>query len=165
MDELVLPALGDWQREAEAGVWPLDDRAAARPARAQRACWNLFLPGLREDEPGTRLDQPRLRAAGRDHGPRALGGGSLQLQRARQRQHGAAAAVRHARRSASTGSMPLLDGEIRSCFAMTEPDVASSDPTNICDPRPRGTATHYVINGRKWFITGAAASALPDAAS
>ena len=39
---------------------------------------------------------------------------------------------------------------------MTEPDVASSDATNIAHPDPSATATHYVINGRKWFITGAA---------
>ena len=66
---------------------------------------------------------------------------------------------------------PLLDGDIRSCFSMTEPDVAGSDPTLI-QTRAVKDGDHWVINGHKWFTSGAVGASVaivmavsdPDAA-
>jgi acyl-CoA dehydrogenase len=66
---------------------------------------------------------------------------------------------------------PLLDGEIRSCFSMTEPEVAGSDPTTL-QTRAVKDGDHWVINGHKWFTSGAVGASIaivmvvsdPDAA-
>ena len=161
MDSHVLPAEKVFHDQLEA----LDDRFdwTAAPVldelRAQaraRGLWNLFLPGDTEHGAGlTNLQYaPLAEISGRSG-------------------HLAPAAINCA--APDTGNMevlhlfgtpeqkerwllPLLEGRIRSAFAMTEPDVASSDATNIATSIVRD-GDDYVINGRKWWITGAMAPA------
>jgi len=150
----VLPANDAWHRLAEAGSYPL---AVVEPLKAKaRAAglWNMFLPGLKPEEPGTRLSNldyaplaeimGRLMWASEVFNCNAPDTGNMELL------HLAATPAQYER-----WLKPLLEGEIRSCFAMTEPDVASSDATNI-RTSIRRDGDEYVINGRKWFITGAA---------
>ncbi|MFD8479922.1 acyl-CoA dehydrogenase family protein [Kitasatospora sp. NPDC059673] len=154
MDEFVYPAepvlagqLEDPKREPWAIPPVIGELRAAAKARG---LWNLFLPG----ELGAGLTNLQ-------YAPLAeLTGRSVLL---------APAAVNCA--APDTGNMellaqfgsaeqrerwlrPLLDGEIRSAFAMTEPDVASSDATNITT-RIERDGEEYVVTGRKWYITGA----------
>jgi acyl-CoA dehydrogenase len=155
MDSLVYPAEPVFREQLAA----LDNRWAWTRApvlgelRAQarsRGLWNLFLPG----EQGAGLTNLQ-------YAPLAeITGRSLLL---------APAALNCS--APDTGNMevlatfgtpeqqkrwlwPLLDGEIRSSFAMTEPEVASSDATNIAT-RIERDGDEYVINGHKWWITGA----------
>lgn len=150
----LLPHNAAWHAAALAGEYPppfLEDlKALAR----EEGLWNLFLPGLQGDEPGTRLSNL-------DYAPLAESMGRLPW----------AAEVFNCS-APDTGNMellhrfatplqrnewlePLLDGCIRSAFAMTEPDVASSDPTNL-QTTVRRDGDSLVVSGRKWFITGAA---------
>ena len=155
MDEKVYPAEPVFAEQLEA----LQDRWAwtevpvlqeLKDEARSRGLWNLFLPG----EHGAGLTNLQ-------YAPLAeITGRSGQL---------APAALNCA--APDTGNMevlamfgteqqkkqwlePLLAGEIRSSFAMTEPDVASSDATNI-STRIERDGDSYVINGRKWWITGA----------
>jgi acyl-CoA dehydrogenase len=153
MDDHVVPANTRWRREVAEGLDPppvVDDLKALAK---DEGLWNLFLPALKPDEPGTRLSNleyaplaeimGRIRWASEVFNCSAPDTGNMELL------HMFASSTQHER-----WLKPLLAGEIRSCFAMTEPDVASSDATNIATTVTRDGGD-YVINGRKWFITGA----------
>ncbi len=152
--EHVAPREADYAALEHKGIYPppfLEELKAK--ARAQ-GLWNLFLPGLKPDEPGTQMSNL-------DYAPCAEIMGAIDW----------ASEVFNCS-APDTGNMellhlagtqeqkerwlkPLLDGRIRSSFAMTEPDVASSDATNIRTSIARD-GDHWAINGRKWFITNAA---------
>ena len=83
-----------------------------------------------------------------------FGAGGVQLLGARHRQHGDADALRQRRSSKKQWLEPLLPARSAARFAMTEPEVASSDATNI-ECRIERHGDDYVINGRKWWTSGA----------
>ena len=154
IDDYVTPNLDAWQCAVRSGqrhpALVEDLKALARDANL----WNLFLPGLRDDEPGQRLTNleyaPLAELMGRHpwvseiFNCSAPDTGNMEILHL---------FATDSQRDRWLG--PLLRGEIRSCFAMTEPDVASSDATNI-QTRIRNDGDGYVISGRKWFISGAA---------
>jgi acyl-CoA dehydrogenase len=155
MDSHVYPAEAIFREQhAQLGnKWAWDSAPVLAELRAEarkRGLWNLFLPG----EHGAGLTNlqyaPLAEITGRSLGlaPAALNcsapdTGNMELLA----QFGSA-------EQRQQWLQPLLEGEIRSCFAMTEPEVASSDATNIETSIARD-GDEYVINGRKWFITGA----------
>ena len=156
IDSHVLPHNQAWFEATERGEHPtklIDDLKAQAQAAG---LWNLFLPALAEGEPGTRLTNleyaplaeimGRLPWSSELFNCNAPDTGNMELM------HLFATPQQRER-----WLQPLLRGEIRSAFAMTEPDVASSDATNLEATIARNSdkAGGYVVNGRKWFITGA----------
>ncbi len=154
MQQYLLPYNAAWHRAVQDGVYPPPFVEDLKVLAREEGLWNLFLPTLRDDEPGTRLNHL-------DYAPLAESMGRLPW----------AAEVFNCS-APDTGNMellhrfaspaqrtqwlvPLLEGRIRSAFAMSEPDVASSDPTNL-QTTVRREGGQLVLNGRKWFITGAA---------
>ncbi|WP_372604030.1 acyl-CoA dehydrogenase family protein [Actibacterium sp.] len=154
MDDYVIPRHRRFVEEAHQGTYTVSFLNDLKALAREEGLWNLFLPHLKEGEPGTRLSTI-------EYAPLAEIMGQLPW----------ASEVFNCS-APDTGNMelihmfgtpeqkkrwlePLLNGDIRSCFAMTEPDVASSDATNVTTVIKRD-GDDYVINGRKWFITGAA---------
>ncbi|HEU4625721.1 MAG TPA: acyl-CoA dehydrogenase family protein [Steroidobacteraceae bacterium] len=154
MAEHIAPVEAQWRQHVDRAVYPLELLEPLKARARAEGLWNLFLPGLRADEPGTRLTNleyaplaeimGRVPWAAEVFNCSAPDTGNIELL------HTCATPEQ-----ADRWLRPLLAGEIRSCFAMTEPDVASSDATNIrASIRRQGNS--LVINGHKWFVTGAA---------
>ena len=153
MERYVLAANAEWLREEAQGRYPLEVVDACKALAKEEGLWNLFLPALKDNEPGTRLNNleyaplaeimGRIPWASEVFNCNAPDTGNIELL------HRFATPMQYER-----WLRPLLEGEIRSCFAMTEPDVASSDATNI-QTRIHIDGSDVVVNGRKWFTTGA----------
>lgn len=154
MDTHIVPRLPQARQETENGAYPLSFREELKAKAKAQGLWNLFLPGLHADEPGTPLSNldyapvaeimGRIEWASEVFNCNAPDTGNMELL------HMFATPEQSER-----WLKPLLNGEFRSAFAMTEPAVASSDATNI-QTSIRRQGNEYVINGRKWFITNLA---------
>ena len=153
-DQEVLPRHRDWldhvatNRETAPFMGELQRKARAA------GLWNLGLPELAADEPGTRLSNldyaPVAEIMGRLFwAPEVFNCQAPDVPNMIALQNCATPAQK------ARWLRPLLEAETRSAFGMTEPDVASSDATNIATTMVRD-GDDYVVNGRKWFITGAA---------
>jgi acyl-CoA dehydrogenase len=157
LDDYIYPIEEEYHREqAEVGTTgypPLMDKLKA--AARERGLWNLFLPHLAPDAPGTKLSNLDYAPISEQLGKTSFASEALNCS------------------APDTGNMeilnrygselvkqawlaPLLEGEIRSSFCMTEPDSASSDATNI-QMRIERQGGEYILNGRKWFSSGALA--------
>jgi len=150
MDEHVYPHERTFETQLAASRWAQPPILEELKARARAAgLWNLFLPHSPHGPGLTNLEYaPLCEIMGRSHvAPEVFNcsapdtGNMEVLDR-----YGSSEQQERWLR-------PLLAGEIRSAFAMTEPDVASSDATNIrCEIRRDGD--DYVVNGRKWWTSG-----------
>ncbi|HEY0844859.1 MAG TPA: acyl-CoA dehydrogenase family protein [Noviherbaspirillum sp.] len=154
MDNYVVPNLPLWRKEVGDGLQHPQCLEDLKELAKSEGLWNLFLPTLASDQPGRRLTNleyaPLAEIMGRVHWASeafncsAPDAGNMELLH-----------MFGSEEQRERWLNPLLDGTIRSCFAMSEPDVASSDATNI-QISIRRDGDDYVINGRKWFISGAA---------
>src|SRR6201747_1094611 len=153
-DQEVLPRHRAWLEHTASSSEPPPFMAGLQARARAAGLWNPGLPELAEDEPGTRLSNleyaPLAEIMGRLFwAPEVFNCQAPDVPNMIALQN--CANDEQKRR----WLRPLLEGQTRSAFGMTEPDVASSDATNIATTIVR-RGDDYVIRGRKWFITGAA---------
>jgi acyl-CoA dehydrogenase len=151
MDEFIYPNELRFNDEVERDRWkPTKIVEELKPKARAAGLWNLFLPDNSDGAGLTNLEYaPLCEIMGRCHwAPEVFNcsapdTGNMEV------------LARYGTPEQKENWLkPLLAGEIRSCFAMTEPDVASSDATNIASSIVRN-GNEYVINGRKWWTSGA----------
>ena len=151
MDEHIYPNEHRFHEEVERDRWkPTKIVEELKPKARAAGLWNLFLPDDSDGAGLTNLEYaPLCEIMGRCHwAPEVFNcaapdTGNMEV-----------LARYGTPEQKEKWLKPLLAGEIRSCFAMTEPDVASSDATNIASSILRD-GNEYVINGRKWWTSGA----------
>jgi acyl-CoA dehydrogenase len=153
--EHIIPRWRDWQTAIKRDNDPQPDFVTELRAKAKaQGLWNLALPDLQDDEPGTRLSNleyaPLAEYMGRYHG-------SAIVFNCQPPDVPNMIALQHDANDEQRERWlnPLLEGNMRSAFAMTEYSVASSDATNLRTSIKRD-GDSYIVNGHKWFITGAA---------
>ena len=153
MQQYIIPRIPAWHREVAAGSFPVSFMNDLKALAREEGLWNLFLPALRDDEPGTGLSNleyaPLAEAMGRVSWASEVFNCSAPDTGNMELLHMFATDPQRER-----WLTPLLNGEIRSAFAMTEPDVASSDASNI-QTLIRREGDDYVINGHKWYTSSA----------
>ena len=165
MDEHIYPAEAKYEAEIAANTaagkrWtPLNTIEELKPKARAQGLWNLFLPPTAGGE-GSAHNGRDFGLSNSDYAPLAEIMGrvpwSSEVFNCSAPDTGNMETIeRYGKPEHKTQWLePLLDGKIRSAFAMTEPAVASSDATNIAS-RIERNGDDYVINGRKWWISGA----------
>ena len=147
----VLPNNKLWEQQARAGQAIPDIQQTLRKEAKALGLWNMALPRLAEEEPGMRLSNLEFTAVAEILGRLEWGSHVFNCN---------APDVPNMELLQLFGSdkqkeqwlTPLLEGEIGSAFAMTEPYAASSDPTNL-ETRIERDGDEFVVNGRKWFAS------------
>lgn len=135
------------------GYPPIMDKLKA--AARERGLWNLFLPELAAGAPGTKLSNLDYAPISEELGKVGFASEALNCS-APDTGNMEILNLYGSERIKQNWLAPLLEGEIRSAFCMTEPQSASSDATNV-SLRIKREGKEYVLNGRKWFSSGALA--------